>query len=111
MSLAAASDGLGTLAHARLFISGRYHLRFFASLGGIPPFFSASHAHKMGSLARVSEHDAHRRFSAFPDNSEIAEIVSSSRQFVQQGEARQGRTKRMAKLRLRPALLKGHMNG
>ena len=48
------------LAHARLFISGRYHPSIFASLGGTPCIFLASHAHKMGSLSRVLEYDVHQ---------------------------------------------------
>ena len=39
------------LAHARLFISGRYHPSIFASLGGTPCIFLESHAHKMSSLS------------------------------------------------------------
>ena len=74
------------LAHARLFISGRYHPSIFASLGGTPCIFLASHAHKMGSLSRVLEYDDHRQFNAFPDDSEIAEIVSTARQYLDQGE-------------------------
>ena len=67
------------LAHARLFISGRYHPSIFASLGGTPCIFLGSHAHKMGSLSRVLEYDDHREFNAFPGRSEIAEIVSTAR--------------------------------
>jgi polysaccharide pyruvyl transferase WcaK-like protein len=104
------------LAHARLFISGRYHPSIFASLGGTPCIFLASHAHKMGSLPRVLEYDVLRQFSAFPDESEITEIVSTARQYLQQGESLRARIKRAAKLRAAeaeelPALLKRHMNG
>jgi ADP-heptose:LPS heptosyltransferase len=54
------------LAHARLFISGRYHPSIFASLGGTPCIFLASHAHKMGSLPRLLQYDLTREFDAFP---------------------------------------------
>jgi polysaccharide pyruvyl transferase WcaK-like protein len=104
------------LAHARLFISGRYHPSIFASLGGTPCIFLASHAHKMGSLSRVLEYDVHRQFNAFPDDSEIAEIVSTARQYLEQGETLRARIRRVAKLRSDevtelPDFLKRHMNG
>jgi polysaccharide pyruvyl transferase WcaK-like protein len=104
------------LAHARLFISGRYHPSIFASLGGAPCIFLASHAHKMGSLSRVLEYDLHRQFNAFPDDTEIAEIVTIARRYLQQGDPLRARIRRVAKLRSDeatelPAFLKRHMNG
>jgi polysaccharide pyruvyl transferase WcaK-like protein len=104
------------LAHARLFISGRFHPSIFASLGGTPCIFLASHAHKMGSLPRVLEYDIHRQFGAFPEESEITEIVATAKQYLQQGESLRARIKRAAKLRAAeaaelPVLLKRHMNG
>jgi polysaccharide pyruvyl transferase WcaK-like protein len=104
------------LAHARLFISGRYHPSILASLGGTPCIFLESHAHKMGSLARVLEYDASQQFNAFPDDSEIAEIVSSARKCLDQGEVLRARISQVAKLRCDeatalPALLQRHMNG
>jgi len=103
------------LAHARLFISGRYHPSIFASLGGTPCIFLASHAHKMASLSRVLEYDVHRYFNAFPEDSEIARIVSTARGYLDQGEALRARIRRVAKLRCDeatqlPAFLKSHMN-
>jgi polysaccharide pyruvyl transferase WcaK-like protein len=104
------------LAHARLFISGRYHPSIFASLGGTPCIFLASHAHKMGSLSRVLGYDVHRQFDAFPEDSEIAEIVSTAKQYLEQGETLRARIRQVAKLRSvesteLPAFLKRHMNG
>jgi polysaccharide pyruvyl transferase WcaK-like protein len=104
------------LANARLFISGRYHPSIFASLGGTPCIFLTSHAHKMGSLSRVLEYDVHRQFDAFPDDSEIAEIVSTAKQYITQGDALRAQISRVAKLRSDeatelPALLKRHVNG
>ena len=108
--------GGAVLAHARLFISGRYHPSIFASLGGTPCIFLASHAHKMGSLSRVLEYDVHRQFNAFPDDSEIAEIVSTARTYLDQGETLRARIRQVAKSRSDeatqlPAFLKRHMNG
>ena len=104
------------LAHARLFISGRYHPSIFASLGGTPCIFLASHAHKMGSLSRVLEYDDHRQFDAFPSDSDIAEIVSTARKYLDQGETLRARIRRVAKLRCDeatslPAFLQRQMNG
>jgi polysaccharide pyruvyl transferase WcaK-like protein len=104
------------LAHARVFISGRYHPSIFASLGGTPCIFLASHAHKMSSLSRVLEYDAHLQFNAFPDNSGIAAIVSTAKDYLDQGEPLRARIRQVAKLRSDeavqlPAFLKRHMNG
>jgi polysaccharide pyruvyl transferase WcaK-like protein len=104
------------LAHARLFISGRYHPSIFASLGGTPCIFLGSHAHKMGSLSRVLEYDVQRQFNAFPDDSEIAEIVATAKYYLEQGEPLRARIRQVAKLRSDeanqlPDFLKRHMNG
>lgn len=92
------------LANARLFISGRYHPSIFASLGGTPCIFLASHAHKMGSLSRLLEYDVQREFSAFPDDSEVAEIASLARNYLDQGEVLRTRVRRVAKLRCEEAM-------
>lgn len=104
------------LAHARLFISGRYHPSILASLGGTPCIFLASHAHKMGSLSRVLEYDAHLQFKAFPDDLDIMGIVSTARDYLDQGETLRARIRQVAKLRSDeavqlPAFLMRHMNG
>ncbi|MGA9473402.1 MAG: polysaccharide pyruvyl transferase family protein [Terriglobales bacterium] len=104
------------VAHARLFISGRYHPSIFASLGGTPCIFMGSHAHKMGSLSRVLEYDVHREFDAFPADSDIAEIVITARRYLDQGETLRVRIRQVAKLRSDeasqlPAFLQRHMNG
>lgn len=103
------------LAHARLLISGRYHPSIFASLGGTPCIFLGSHAHKMASLSRVLEYEVHREFNAFPDDAEIAEIVSVARRYIDEGENLRERIKQVSKRcsdetnRL-PALLQQAMN-
>jgi polysaccharide pyruvyl transferase WcaK-like protein len=103
------------LAHARLFISGRYHPSIFASLGGTPCIFLASHAHKMGSLPRLLQYDLTREFDAFPSDSEIAEIVATAQKYLERGEALRASIRQVAKLRCDeaiylPAFLKRHMN-
>jgi polysaccharide pyruvyl transferase WcaK-like protein len=85
------------LAHARLFISGRYHPSILASLGGTPCIFLGSHAHKMASLSRVLEYDVQREFNAFPDDSDIAEIVSTARKYLEQGETLRSKIRHVAK--------------
>jgi polysaccharide pyruvyl transferase WcaK-like protein len=103
------------LAHARLFISGRYHPSIFASLGGTPCIFLGSHAHKMGSISRVLEYDNHIEFNAFPDETDIAEIVSTARRYLDQGETLRSRIRQVAKRRCDevvclPDFLKGHLS-
>ncbi len=103
------------LAHARLFISGRYHPSILASLGGTPCIFLGSHAHKMRSLSRVLEYEDRREFNAFPDDAEIAEIVSAAQKYLDQGETLRANIRQVAKLRCDeatrlPAFLSGHMN-
>ena len=87
------------LARARLFISGRYHPSIFASLGGTPCIFLASHAHKMGSLGRVLEQENPRQFSAFPDEAELVEIVALAGRLLDQGEALREQIKKTAQRR------------
>jgi polysaccharide pyruvyl transferase WcaK-like protein len=104
------------LAHARLFISGRYHPSIFASLGGTPCIFLGSHAHKMRSLSRVLEYSDHKEFGAFPGDSDIAEIVSTARSYLEQGEGLRASIRQVAKLRSDEAtglsaFLKRQMNG
>lgn len=104
------------LAHARLFISGRYHPSIFASLGGTPCIFLGSHAHKMGSLARVLEYDDRRQFNAFPDDSDVTEIVSMAKRYLDQGESLRARIRQVTQLRsdeatALPAFIKRHMYG
>ena len=102
------------LAHARLFISGRYHPSIFASLGGTPCIFLGSHAHKMRSLSRLLNYENHMEFDTFPDEAEIAAIVSTARKYLEQGETLRTRIRQVAQMRCEeasqlPAFLKQHM--
>ncbi|MGA8728735.1 MAG: polysaccharide pyruvyl transferase family protein [Terracidiphilus sp.] len=104
------------LAHARLFLSGRYHPSIFASLGGTPCIFLGSHAHKMGSLARVMQYEDQREFNAFPGRSEILTIVSTARNYLDQGETLRTRIRDVAKQHCDaatelPSFLMRHMTG
>jgi len=103
------------LAHARLFISGRYHPSILASLGGTPCIFLASHAHKMGSLSRVLKYEVHEQFGALPGDSEIDQIVSLARKYLQEGETLRTRVREAAKSCCEeaaklPGVVKSYMN-
>jgi polysaccharide pyruvyl transferase WcaK-like protein len=84
------------LAHARLFLSGRYHPSIMASLGGTPCIFLGSHAHKMGSLAGLLQYDERKEFCAIPDDAEIEHIVSFARNYLQQGESLRARIREVS---------------
>lgn len=104
------------LAHARLFVSGRYHPSIFASLGGTPCIFLGTHAHKMGSLSRVLNYENQREFSAFPDDDEIEEIMTLAQQYLQRGEEMRERIRRVAETRSEqasalPSFVLKHLNG
>ena len=104
------------LAHARVFISGRYHPSIFASLGGTPCIFLGSQAHKMASLSRVLDYDLKREFDAFPNDAEIEEIVSTARKYLNGGDDLRKRIKEVASVRCTeasslPELIARHMNG
>jgi polysaccharide pyruvyl transferase WcaK-like protein len=92
------------LAHARLFISGRYHPSILASLGGTPCIFLGSQAHKMGSLSRVLEYEVHQQFNVFPGDADIAAILNAARHYLEQGEGMRERIRRVAKVRSEEAL-------
>lgn len=103
------------LARARLFISGRYHPSIFASLGGTPCIFLASHAHKMGSLGKVLEYENPCQFDAFPDQSELAKIVDLAKCYVDRGEALRERIRKTAERRCQevlrlPAFIQSNLN-
>jgi hypothetical protein len=87
------------LAHARLFLSGRYHPSIFAALGGTPSIFLGTHAHKMGSLARLLEYEVLDEFPAFPGASDIAGMVSLAARYLAQGEALRQRIRAVAERR------------
>jgi polysaccharide pyruvyl transferase WcaK-like protein len=103
------------LAHAQLFISGRYHPSIFASLGGTPCIFMGSHAHKMRSLAQVLEYDFQHQFDGFPGDAEIADIVSTAQRYLDEGETLRAKIRAVAKKRCDeamslPAILRGHIS-
>jgi polysaccharide pyruvyl transferase WcaK-like protein len=103
------------LAHARLFISGRYHPSIFAALGGTPCIFLGSHAHKMRSISRLLEYGTHREFNGVPSESEIEEIVALSKSYISEGNSLRTRIKGVAEARYNevaglPLMLRRHLD-
>ena len=87
------------LAHARLFVSGRYHPSILAALGGTPCIFLGSHAHKMRSLARLLDYPDAGEFHATPDPAGVAAIAARARDYLEQGDALRARIRAVAKRR------------
>jgi hypothetical protein len=84
------------LANASVFVSGRFHAAIFASLGGTPCVFLDAHSHKMSSLQRTLEYDIRKLFPAMPADLDVDEIVSLSRQYIEEGEPLRDRIKAVA---------------
>ena len=108
--------GGAVLAHARLFISGRYHPTIFATLGGTPCIFLASHAHKMASLAQFLEYEAPRQFGAFPDDREVRQIGELAQSYLERGESLRAKLRGVAhryceEVTALPSFLQQHLNG
>jgi polysaccharide pyruvyl transferase WcaK-like protein len=104
------------LAHARLFVSGRYHPSIFASLGGTPCIFLGSHAHKMGSLSRVLNYEIQREFNALPEEDEVEQIVALAQGYLDRGEELRQRIRQIAEIRSEqanalPSFLLKQLNG
>jgi hypothetical protein len=62
------------------------------------------------------DYDVRREFRAFPDDSDVTEIVSTARKYLDQGETLRARIRQVTKLRSDeasqlPAFLQRHMNG
>jgi Polysaccharide pyruvyl transferase len=103
------------LAHARLFISGRYHPSILASLGGTPCVFLGTHAHKMSSLSRLLEYEFNQEFPAFPEAADTAGIVDLAREYLGQGETLRRSILKVARKRYEeamslPAFLQQNLN-
>ncbi len=97
------------LAHARLFISGRYHPSIFASLGGTPCVFLGSHAHKMRSISQLLEYETHREFNGVPAGEEIEEIVTLAKKYLDEGDSRRTFIKGVAKARYNQVMELPHL--
>lgn len=70
--------GLNLLAHARLFISGRYHPSIMASLGGTPCIFLGANSHKNIGLQEMLGYDLPKEYQACPMKEDIEEICKDA---------------------------------
>jgi hypothetical protein len=87
------------LAHARLFISGRYHPSIFAALGGTPCIFLGSHAHKMQSISRLLGYETEKEFNGVPSDPDIDQIVALANRYLAQGDTLRTRIRHVAEER------------
>lgn len=67
-------SGLNLLAHAKLYISGRYHPSIMASLGGAPCIFLGSNSHKNIGLQEMLGYDSPKEYHACPTREDILSI-------------------------------------
>lgn len=70
--------GLNLLAHAGLYISGRYHPGIMASLGGTPCIFLGANSHKNIGLQEMLEYDVCKEYHACPTEDDIEEICKEA---------------------------------
>lgn len=70
--------GLNLLAHAGLFVSGRYHPSIMASLGGTPCIFMGANSHKNIGLQEMLEYDVCKEYHACPTEEDIEEICKEA---------------------------------
>lgn len=70
--------GLNLLAHAGLFVSGRYHPSIMASLGGTPCIFLGANSHKNMGLQEMLEYDVCKEYHACPTEDDIEEICKEA---------------------------------
>lgn len=70
--------GMNLLAHARLFISGRYHPSIMASLGGTPCIFLGANSHKNMGLQEMLEYDSPKEYQAYPMKEDIEQICEEA---------------------------------
>lgn len=88
LSLRSPVFGLGAiLAHARAFVSGRYHPAILASFGGTPCVFLGSNSHKTRSLQEVLGYNEIIEYNAWPSYQEIQDIVARVSDAEALGEA------------------------
>lgn len=66
--------GLNLLAHAKIYISGRYHPSIMASLGGTPCVFLGANSHKNIGLQEMLEYDIPKEYHACPTAEDIEGI-------------------------------------
>lgn len=68
-------QGLNLLAHAKVYVSGRYHPGIMSSIGGVPVVFLGSNSYKNIGLQQLLKYDNPHEFSSIPDDSEVEKII------------------------------------
>lgn len=80
--------GLNLLAHAGLYISGRYHPSIMASLGGTPCIFLGANSHKNMGLQEMLEYKVCKEYHSCPTHEDIKEICSKAAKLIGHQEIR-----------------------
>lgn len=75
-------SGLNLLAHAKLYISGRYHPSIMASLGGTPCIFLGANSHKNMGLQEMLEYDMPKEYHACPSEEDIEGICRDAQELM-----------------------------
>lgn len=87
------------LAHARAYVSGRWHPSIMASLGGTPCVFMGSNSHKTHAIQTMLGHRRPHEYSPWPDAGEIDAMARDvARLTADGGEGRAAILRRVAKL-------------
>lgn len=73
---------LNLLAHATLYISGRYHPSIMASLGNVPCIFLKGNSHKNLGLQEMLAYRNIKEFSHYPSKNDIEEICRLSSEYI-----------------------------
>jgi len=73
------------LAHARLYISGRWHPSIMAGLGGTPCVFMGSNSHKILALQHMLGYPNPHEFSPWPDAAQREEMIAQAQNLLSQG--------------------------
>ncbi|MDE8653187.1 polysaccharide pyruvyl transferase family protein [Novosphingobium album (ex Liu et al. 2023)] len=80
--------GAAIMAHARLFVSGRWHPGIMASLGGTPSVTMGSNSHKTLALQEILQYADPVEYSAFPDAADAEAITAAGKALLDEGEDR-----------------------
>ncbi|WP_230292269.1 polysaccharide pyruvyl transferase family protein [Croceicoccus sp. Ery5] len=101
---------IAILAHARLFISGRWHPSIMASLNGTPSVFMGSNSHKTLTIQQQLEYPDPHEFAVTPSGGEIAAIVDEGAELLNAGGELRERIATVAqRLGIEAAALRGDL--
>lgn len=91
-------QALSILAHARIYIGGRYHPGIMASLGGTPCIFLESNSHKTQSLQKMLDYDEVRTHSSFLPDKDIEDIFKRCKYYLENQTTIRNKIKELASL-------------